>query len=258
MAELSPENVQKQLSTLYIGRAYHFFETLPSTMDEAVRLARENAPEGATVLAEEQTQGRGRFQRAWVSPRGENLLFSIVLRPTLKVLPKINMASSLAVARVMKRLYDLDCSIKWPNDVLLNGKKLSGILMQVHFTGDTPDFAILGIGLNVNFDPRQHPEVAELATSLALVLGSKVPRLPLLATLLLELEQLYEVAKHGDPIHQVWRRYLETLGRHIKVNVGDHVEEGVAEDVQEDGSLVLRRPDGQVLALAQGEVTLRI
>ena len=257
MPDLSVTSIQELLLTRYLGRPIHFSDRLPSTMDEALRLAKQGAPEGTVVLTDEQTKGRGRFQRVWLSPKGQSLLLSIIFRPSLDTLPKLNMATSLAVVLSVKRETSLECSIKWPNDVLLNGRKVCGILTEVHFKGTGPEFAIVGLGLNVSLNPHEHPEISTLATSLAHELGTTVSRPHLLVCFLRELEDLYEAAKGGQVLHVEWRRHLETLGKHIRVQVGEQVEEGEAVDITETGGLLLRRPDGSLLNLTEGEVTLR-
>lgn len=242
--------------TRLIGREVLYYPRLPSTMDEARRLAQEGAKEGTVVVAGEQTAGRGRYGRRWCSPQGA-LALSVVLRPTLPLLPGIGMAAPLAVVYALKRGWGVAAGLKWPNDVLLKGKKLAGILVESGVRGGEVDFAILGIGLNVNLDPQAFPEIAQTATSLSMEIGREISPWDALPLLLEELDRLYLALKAGEPVFQWWREKLETLGQAVRVSGPQGVLEGIAEDVAPDGSLMLRLPDGRLLPLYSGEVTLR-
>ncbi|MBI2867408.1 MAG: biotin--[acetyl-CoA-carboxylase] ligase [Chloroflexi bacterium] len=255
--ELTPGAVQLNLPTRYVGQVIHYYETLTSTQEEALRLARQGAPEGCVIIADEQTAGRGRFDRSWVAPKGQSILLSLVLRPELSTLVKLNMVASLAVVRAIRRSTGIQCQIKWPNDVLYQGKKLCGILIDTYFSGEHVDFSIVGLGLNVNVDVEREKDVPSHAVSLSGVLGRKVPRLLVLHCLLEEMELYYEAVKAQDPIHEGWRRYVETIGKPIRATMGERVEEGIAEGVDEDGNLLLRRNDGHLITLSFGQVTLR-
>jgi BirA family biotin operon repressor/biotin-[acetyl-CoA-carboxylase] ligase len=253
---LSVESIQAGLNTSVIGRRVICLSSTTSTMDEARREAEAGAPEGTVLVAEEQTGGRGRFQREWVSPAGANLLLSVLLRPSLSQLPRLNMAATLAVVRAIRGVTGLSPRVKWPNDVLLGGRKTCGILIESRLEGDGVAYAAIGIGLNVNFDPGVHPELAATATSLMREMGAPVSRLETLRRLLRELDALYAALRRGGSLHQEWRGLLETLGSQVRVRWGDQSEEGVAVDVDDDGSLVLERVDGSRVALPAGEVSL--
>ena len=258
---LSSEIVLKALHTSILGSRVDFFPTTTSTMDEARRAALDGAPEGTLALAEEQTQGRGRFQRTWVSPPGANLLFSLVLRPGLEASSQLSMMSSLALATALGRLVPTpsQVSIKWPNDVRVGGRKIGGILIEGSAAAEgSRGFAIVGMGVNVNFDPGDYPEIRDIATSLRRELGHPFPRLDLLTAVLEEMESLYVGITKGDSVRERWASTLDTLGRRIQVASGDAVYEGYAEGVDDDGSLLMRRDDGSVQTLAAGEVTLHL
>ena len=261
--DLSPEAIQLSLATRYVGRNCIYLASTTSTMDRAHQEAKGGALEGTIVVAEEQTAGRGRFQRPWVSPRGNAIYLSVILRPELPHLLKLNMVASLAVVRSVRRETGLEPRVKWPNDVEIGGKKLCGILIDTAVTAEAVDYAILGLGVNVALDPAQHPEIAGIATSLSQALGRPVRRLPVLASLLLELEALYETVRRGGSILGEWRSCLNTLGRTVQVTwPGEQeekpvAEEGVAEDVDEEGALLLRRADGTQARVVAGEVSLR-
>lgn len=260
---LSREAIQQALATRSIGRNCIYLVSATSTMDRAHEEARGGAPEGTIVVAEEQTAGRGRFQRPWVSPKGSAIYLSVVLRPELPHLLKLNMVASLAVVRSVRAETGLEPRVKWPNDVEIGGRKLCGILIDTALKGNAVDYAILGIGVNVGLDPARYPEIAGTAASLSQALGRPVRRLPILGALLLELEALYAAVRRGESVLGEWRRCLSTLGRQVQVTwPGDPekrslAEEGTAEDVDEEGALLLRRPDGVRVRVVAGEVSLR-
>jgi BirA family biotin operon repressor/biotin-[acetyl-CoA-carboxylase] ligase len=207
-------------------------------------------------MAEEQLSGRGRFGRAWVSPSGKNLYFTLIMRPPLHQLRSLSIIAPLAVALAVEKCTGISARIKWPNDVLINGRKLSGILIETELSEQSVKYALVGIGVNVNFDV-EVSEVADIATSVKRELGHETSREELLAALLNQFEVLYEKAARGREVLREWRSRLATLGCEIKVTFGGHVEDGLAEDVDADGNLILLRADGSRVAIEAGEVTLR-
>ena len=260
--DLSASAIEKALTTRYVGRNLVYLDSTPSTMDEAYRLSKSGAPEGTVVIADEQTAGRGRFQRAWVSPKGASLLFSVVLKPELPVLSKIGMVASLAVVRAVRRSTGLEARIKWPNDVQISGKKLCGILIDSSLKENRVDYTVVGIGLNVNLDVSEYPEIAEIATSLSAGLNRAVSRLDVLKALLSEIEALYDDARRGESPHIEWKANLATLGQRIRVvwvGVPERglVEEGLVVDADEDGALLLKRDDGSTVRVVAGEASLK-
>ena len=225
-------------------------------MDIARREALAVAPEGTAVFAEKQTAGRGRLKRQWITPAG-NIAVSIILYPHRDHLNSLIMLGSLAVKNVITPLVGADCRIKWPNDIHIGGSKVCGILIETKAHPDRLDYAILGIGINVNMRAKDHPEIASIATSLADATGRSWSRGALLRRLFTELEGLYTRLKAGAPLYPEWCASLSTTGRQVTVQSGDDVSEGVAESVNEDGSLNLRRPDGNLLRVTIGDVSLR-
>jgi len=256
-ADIPSASLRSKLKTRFVGHTILFYPVTTSTMDMARRAAAGGAEEGTIVLAEEQTAGKGRLGRQWFAPPGSSLLISIILRPELGQLSKLNMVAALAVAESVERVTGTPATIKWPNDVLIEGRKVSGILMESQVQEGQVEFAIVGIGLNVNLDPSTLPQTAFPATTLRAVAGHEVSRLEVLVSLLQEFEQLYQALCRGEPIHQRWLSRLETLGRKVRVSLGDRVEEGYAESVDEQGNLMLRRPDGSLVTIVAGDVTLR-
>ncbi len=222
-------------------------------MDVARQEVGRGAAEGTVVVAGEQTSGRGRQGRSWLSPHG-NLALSVVFHPSLSHLTAIGMVAPLAVVRAVRRATGLDTGIKWPNDVLLGGKKVCGVLVESGLRGGQVDYAIAGLGLNVDFDPAAWPEIADIATSLWAGLGRSLPLGEVLGPLLEELDRLYLSLRAGEPVYREWQAHLETIGQRVTVRGEGWQEEGVAEGVDPDGSLLLRREDGTLRRLFSGEV----
>ncbi|TET66643.1 MAG: biotin--[acetyl-CoA-carboxylase] ligase, partial [Dehalococcoidia bacterium] len=167
------------------------------------------------------------------------------------------MLASLAVVRSIEAVTGLKAQVKWPNDVLINGKKVCGILIESDLRGNDVTYAVIGIGINVNFRLSHFPEILPIATSLADELGKEVSRLDLIRCLLVETERLYSTLPDGESIYQAWRDRLVTLGRQVRVKSGKTVLEGIAESVTRDGSLLLRHANGSSTQIVAGDVTLR-
>ena len=236
------------------GRIVHR-RVVGSTMDVARELAEQGEPEGVVVATEEQTAGRGRFDRAWVSPRSLNLSFTALLRPTAAQLPFVNMAATLATAHAASRFCNAQARVKWPNDVRIGGRKIAGILIETAASSGGLAYALVGIGVNVNFDPADHPEIADLATSIRRETGRAADRSAVLETLLAHFDDLYAEVRHGASLTPRWAATLETLGRQVRLSWQGRAVEGRAESVDERGNLVLRLDDGSAFTAVAGEVT---
>lgn len=256
--QLDINGLREVLSTQIVGRRVYYHRRLLSTMDETSRLAREGEPEGSVVFAEEQPRARGRFNRPWISPPGVNLSFSVLFRPDKDNLPYLNMASALAVGDAVFDLSGLTTTIKWPNDVRTDEKKLSGILVETDMIGAELDHAIVGIGLNVNLDTGQHPEIVDTATSLMTECGRQFDRNSALRLVLEHLDRYYAQVRAGISLTSEWASRLDTLGKVVQIRWQDHLMEGTAETVDERGDLVLRKPDGSMVSVVAGEVTLQL
>ncbi len=253
---LSPAAITSNLATRFIGQRVICYPRLTSTNDVAKREAQQGAREGTVIVAEEQTAGRGRIKRVWLSPKG-SIALSIILYPKLAYLPSLIMVASLAVVHSIARVTGLKSQIKWPNDVLVNGKKVCGILIESDVKGSNVDYAVIGIGINVNLRLSDFPEISPTATSLSHELGRDVSRLDMIRCLLVETERLYLALPTGQSVYQEWRDNLVTLGKRVKVSSGEATYEGVAESVASDGSLLLRQSDGSLIKIVAGDVTLR-
>ena len=252
---LVPQALKKGLYTQIVGSRILHFKELDSTMDRAAGEAERGTPDGTVVLCDSQTRGRGRFNRVWVSPAG-NLILSVVLRPTLEALPFVSVLAALAVTRTIETETSLDPAIKWPNDVLIRGRKICGLLVENSLQGRNVRHSIVGIGLNVELDPGDSPEIAQTATSLRMETGRSTDVSALLLRLLHELDELYVALRNGQSPVPKWSSYLETVGKRVQVQWGEDVVTGTAEGVDELGHLLLRRENGALLTLTAGEVTL--
>ena len=254
--DISAETITKGLGTHVIGQRILYYPSLPSTMDIARQEARRGAMEGTTIIAGEQTAGRGRLKRTWLTPGG-NIALSVILYPRLALRPSIIMLASLAVVHALESAAGLKPVIKWPNDILINGKKVCGILIENDLQGDKVNHSIIGIGINVNFSPAGDTGIQYPATSLAAETGGDVSRTGVIRSLLLEMERLYRAVSAGGSVFEDWRDNLETLGKTVRITAGEEVYEGVAESVARDGSLLLRVQDGSLIPILVGDVSLR-
>ena len=257
LPDLDIEAVRRALAGRTIGCRILHYPSLDSTMDEAGRLADGGFTEGLVVVTEEQAAGRGRFGRTWISGPGESLLLSIVLRPTAEQLPQANMAATLAVARTVDSRVDGPVTIKWPNDVRIGGRKVAGILIEADSRPGGASSVVAGIGLNVSVDTGAHAEIADTATSIAEQAGGPVERTEILADLLRRFDDLYAQVRSGKSLTPEWSSRLDTLGLDVRVRRGDDVLSGTARKVDDQGNLVLERPDGSTVTVVGGEVTLQ-
>jgi BirA family transcriptional regulator, biotin operon repressor / biotin---[acetyl-CoA-carboxylase] ligase len=247
--------------TRVIGRDVRVFEQTTSTNDVVEKLARDGVAEGAVVFAESQTKGRGRLGRAWLSPARKGLWFSILLRP--KVSPQeatqVMAMAATALRRAIQGQTGLCPEIKWPNDLLLGGKKVAGILTEMRAELDRVKYVILGIGLDVNLGPGEFPaELRKIATSLRIESGAAVSRAELATAILRELDRDYTRICGGKfaALADEWERHCTTIGRNVAIQVGGRRINGRAESLDDDGALLLRTEHGHLERIMGGDVTL--
>ena len=257
-SDLDLELLQADRTGRLVGREVFYHATVDSTMDEARRLAEAGRPEGTVVVAEEQSAGRGRFHRTWVSAPGQDLLLSVLLRPAPTQLRYVNMAATLAVCHAAVELTALTPFIKWPNDVRIEGRKLAGILVETVMNGDELEHAVVGVGINVNSDPSGRPGAGGNATSLLEKSGRRLSRTAVLRAVLDRLDDLYGDVKRGRSLTEEWAGRLDTLGTTVRVESGGHLVEGLASGVDAEGNLIVTRPDGSTATVVGGEVTLDV
>lgn len=253
-ANLVAETLRGGLFTRLVGKRLLYFQEVSSTMDEAVHRAERGAEEGTVIVAETQTASRGRHGRSWVSRSG-NLYLSLILYPTLETLPHLNSLCGVAVARAIAHSSGLKPRIKWPNDILLDGKKVAGILVESAIAGNAVRYAIVGIGVNIALDPEEISELAGSAVGLNQVSAGDIPRDELLREILQQLDSLYSRLNRGETPVEEWEELLDTLGQRVKVSWNGEKYLGHAEGIDELGSLLLRQDNGQLATFAAGDVT---
>lgn len=228
----------------------HYYPEISSTMDVAMDLARQGCPAFTVVVADRQAKGRGRLQREWHSTLG-GLYFTMVLRPRmpLALAPLINLAAAVDLAIILEALYGIQARLKWPNDVLVDGRKVAGILSQMAAETDRIDYVNLGIGLNVHNDTRQ---VQPPAVSVRQLVDRPVSRADILARFWERFEQRLATGQWSDVVPQ-WKTKAATLGRLVKVQTLYDMFEGLAVDVEENGGLVLEQDDGRRVTVVYGD-----
>jgi BirA family biotin operon repressor/biotin-[acetyl-CoA-carboxylase] ligase len=227
-----------------------YYPEVSSTMDTAKDLARKNCPDFTVVVAGRQTRGRGRLKRQWLSDDG-GLYFTMVLRPDIPVLmsSRVNFLASLTLARVLRELFQIDAAVKWPNDILVDDHKISGMLSELEAETDRVLFISIGMGINVNNDPS---EVEPGASSLKKIIGREISKKMLLTRFLAEFEGHTKRADFENVISE-WKRYTVTLNRRVKIVTHKEVSEGLAVDVEQDGALVLELADGTRKKIVYGD-----
>lgn len=244
-----------------IGRDIRVFQETTSTSDVLEKLARDGVREGMVVFAESQTRGRGRLGRAWISPPGKGLWFSVLLRPTLRpqAATRLTVAAAVALSRAIRRELPLRPEIKWPNDLMIHGRKIAGVLTELTGELDSIHYVSLGIGVNVNLERDDlAPAVRDVATSLKLALGRPVDRPALAAAILHELDETYAATRNDDfaVLADEWSAQCTTLGRHISVHTGQRRIVGRAESLDDEGALLLRTDSGHLERIIGGDVSV--
>ena len=230
----------------------HHLRELSSTMDVAKELAKGGANKGTIVVAESQSQGRGRLSRSWLSPKG-GIYFTVILRPQISPIyaPRINLMASIAVARAIRKLFGLKAELKWPNDVLIAGKKVCGILAEMEAEVDTTNFVNLGIGINANSPLSQFEKTA---TSLNKELGREISRKELLNSILNELDEQQTLLTKEALLEQ-WRSLSSTLNKDVKIVSPGEVIVGKALDIDTSGALIIKGEDGCIRNAVAGDCT---
>ena len=256
---LTPSEVKPLLKTEWMGKVIHYFKSLDSTNSQAYELASQGAEEGEVVIAESQLKGRGRLGRSWFSPPYLTLNLSVILRPLIPPhqAPLITLMAAVATAEAIEKCSGLQPLIKWPNDILLKGRKVAGLLNEIRSETDRIHFVILGIGVNLNIDEKMFPkEVRSIATSLKRERGEAVLRKEFLQHLLKELERWYKILlkEGGDAVLMAWRKRAEIKGRQVKVTSFGETLTGIAVDVDSSGSLILKTENEERKRVVAGDV----
>ena len=251
-----PDVVQNGLYTKIVGKRIYHFPKTDSTMAEASRLIGVGVPEGTVVLASEQTQGRGRFHRSWKSRIGD-ILMSVVFYPRQDIVGLMSVLGCLAVVRVIRNKTGISAKIKWPNDIVINNKKVCGILVESSSQNNEVKHCVLGLGLNVTMDPSTEPEIADRTTSLLIEYKKNVNQSELIRSLFHEMDMLYSDLK-GNVFPLIeWKNSVMTIGENV-VAIGEEGSvSGLAEGIDDSGRLLIRKKDGTLIKLSSGEVSLK-
>jgi len=253
--------LQSRLTGRKIGCRLHYEDTVDSTNRVAMELARRGAPEGTVVLADCQTAGRGRLQRSWQSPPGCNLYLSVILRPAIPPhdAAQITLLAGVAVAEAISAVCPERVGIKWPNDLLIGGRKVCGILTETRMAAGGIDSVIVGVGLNVNMERADFdPAHRETATSLREETGRDHSREDLLLLLCERFEGWYEILERNGfaAVREGWLARAEMTGKRIRVLFGDEMREGMFAGIDRDGALLIADERGVVSRITAGDATI--
>lgn len=260
--KLNPEEIEAALKTKWLGHSIRYCESINSTNELAKTVANEGCPDGLLAIAEEQVSGKGRLSRGWFSPYGHGVWASVVLKPPFlpQEAPKCTLMAAIAVVKAINKYKGVNASIKWPNDVLLNGKKMVGILTEMNAEFGKVNYIVIGTGINVNVPREMIPEeLQDLAISVADAAAEPVRRIDILADYLKNLEDLYEtvLAKGFGTVFEEWRKYNNTIGQEVKViSLGD-IYYGKAIDIDPEGLLIVQKKDGTIEKVIAGDVSIR-
>lgn len=256
---LLPLEIKNGLNTRFIGQNIHWEYEVSSTNSLALQLADQNAVEGTLVVSESQKQGRGRIGRSWISQPETGIYMSLILRPSFVPMkaPCITFISAIALVEALKEILGIDAKIKWPNDVMINGKKTAGILTELRAEMESIHYIIVGIGINVN-NTHFPKDLRHKVTSLAIERKEKVSRIRLLQAILRAFERWYLLALSDQPgpTFERWRELSCTVGQQIEVNLGDEVLKGLATRLEPNGSLYLQLDSGEERQILAGDVTM--
>ena len=258
---IAAEEVESRLKSKWAGHPVKYFDEITSTNQYAKRIGEEGAPEGTLVVADEQTQGKGRSGRVWSTPHGTAIAMTLLIRPKLPPasISMVTLVMGLAVARACRELYYLPVGIKWPNDVVIHGKKLCGILTELSAEMMSVNYVVIGTGINVNV--KEFPEeIQKTATSIALELGHETGRAELIASCMEYFEVYYEKFIQAGDLSPLMEEYNELLlNRDQKVRVLEPGREytGTALGINQNGELLVVREDGSRTAVYAGEVSVR-
>ncbi len=258
---LLPQEIKNRLFTTYIGQKIYYFPELESTnmiAKEKATHKEEGVNEGTIVIAERQSAGKGRLGRNWFSPAG-GIWLSIILYPQLSpsYIPRITLMTAVAVVKAIERCTKIKTQVKWPNDILINEKKVCGILTEMNAELDLINWVVVGIGINVNIDHRKFPEdIQENTISLKEFSGKEVSRVKLARVFLQEFEKYYEILKRREfsSILKEWKLCSHTLERKIRVDMGERIITGEAVDINEEGALILKKEDGELVEIISGTI----
>ncbi|WP_082686857.1 biotin--[acetyl-CoA-carboxylase] ligase [Bacillus sp. FJAT-27445] len=256
---LTADEIRLGLKSRFIGQTIHYRETVDSTQKLALALSAADAPEGTLVVADEQTSGRGRMDRKWHSPKGSGIWMSLLLRPDIppQRAPQLTLLTAVAVARAIEEASGISVAIKWPNDILVNGKKITGILTEMQAESDRIHSVIIGIGVNVNQKNEDFPgELQGIATSIALETGQEARRSMIIREFCSQFEKLYLIflEKGFYPIKLLWESYAQGMGSRVRARTYSGVIEGKALGITNEGVLQLEDVSGRIHQIYSADI----
>ena len=259
---LFPQEILSRLQTKWLGRNICYRDSVDSSNNLAKTLANEGCENGLVVVAEEQGAGKGRLSGGWISPYAKGIWFSVVLKPPFlpQEASKCTLLAAVAVVKAINKIAGVQAAITWPNDILLLGRKLVVILTEMNAEFGHINYVVIGTGINTNATPADYPEeVRHLAVSVCDAATEPFTRVQLLCDILKNMEDLYETAVHEGfaPVLAEWRKYSCTLGQDVKVIAPDMTYYGKAEDIDEEGLLIVRKEDGTLEKVVAGDVSIR-
>jgi len=259
--KITANEVRLGLMTKRLGQNIHYEESVDSTQKIALQLSLDGVPEGTVVIAEEQTSGRGRMARTWFSPKYTGVWMSVVLRPNLlpQKAPQLTLVTAVAVVQAIEEIASLKPQIKWPNDILINGKKITGILTELQAESDRINSVIIGIGMNVNQELEGYPEeLRTIATSLRIETGKVINRAELIKLVLAKLEYLYDLylTEGFYPIKQLWESYAVSIGKMITARMLQGDLYGKALGITDDGALMMEDETGKVHLVYSADIEM--
>ena len=258
---IAAEEVGSRLRTVRMGREIRYFSRIDSTNQYAKRIAEEGAPDGTLVIADEQTAGKGRSGRTWVTPPAEAIAFTLLLRPKLSPgrISMVTLVMGLAVAKAVNRLYHISAGIKWPNDIVTRGRKLCGILTEMSAEVERVHYIVIGVGINANLTSFPE-ELRDIATSLKLELGHEVNRAELVAEVMAQFERLYEQFETAGSMENILQEYNNLClnsGRSVRVLDPEGEYTGLSHGINALGELLVETQDGEIRKVYAGEVSVR-
>lgn len=258
---LGESEIKSRMETQWVGQRVYFYEEIDSTNTQAKRLAEEDVPSGTLVVSDCQVKGKGRRGRVWTSPKGEAIYMTILLRPQIRPdrASMVTLVMGLSVVQAIRNVLGLETSIKWPNDVVLNRKKLVGILTEMSAQMDYIEYLVIGTGINANMTAFSE-ELKDKATSLRMEMGRPVNRAALIAESMKCFEKNYEIFEKTQDLSGLMEDYqavLANLNQPVRVLEPGHEYSGIARGINEKGELLVEREDGTVTAVYSGEVSVR-
>ena len=253
------EEIKAELNTKIIGKEIIYYPETTSTNDVAIELAEKGAEEGTVILADNQTMGRGRRGRKWLAPPKTCILASMILRPAL-LLRYVNIITPIAVTSVAKAINTItksDACIKWPNDVIINERKVCGVLTETRMKMGSISFVVVGIGVNVNIAKDDIPdEISDIATSLSIESGYSFSRTHILGEILRNFEHRYlgiNEKTYGEFFDE-WKSLSATIGQKVQIESGNEIKQGIALDIDEVGALIVRLDEGEIFRITNDDL----